>query len=62
MNDPMLSDNAEDREKYSEGVMDTMRQTIEEDRASRRNQKPRNESPATLIGATGMSSGLNQSL
>lgn len=62
MNDPMLSDSPEEREKYSKGIMDTMRQAIEEDRAARRSQKPRDESPATLIGATGFGNGITRAL
>lgn len=61
MNDPMLSADAEEREKYSAGIMDTMKQAIEEDRAARR--KPtKQDSPAVIIGATGIPGGLNQSL
>lgn len=62
MNDPMLSDNPKEREKYSKGIMDTMRQAIEEDRAARRAQKPRDESPATLIGAAGFPGGISHAL
>ncbi len=61
MNDPMLSDDPQEREEYSKGIMDTMRKAIEEDRAERRKPQSK-ETPATIIGATGMSGGLSQSL
>lgn len=61
MNDPMLSSDPQEREKYSTEVMDAMKKAIEEDRTARR-QVASKETPATIIGAMGMSSGLNQSL
>lgn len=61
MNDPMLSGDPQEREQYSAKIMDTMKQAIEEDRAERRKPKSK-DSPATIIGATGIAGGLNQSL
>lgn len=60
--DPMLFGKASKQAKYRDGVMRLVRETISEDRAARRNRPPQLDYPATIIGATGLTEGLNSSL
>ena len=59
--DPMLFGNAAEQSKYRQGVTQQMRDAIEEDRKAR-HQPEKSETPATLIGGTGLSSGVTQTL
>ena len=56
--DPMLSDDPAKREAYRQEMLDKMKQAVDEDRESHRKTQPPAE--ATLIGAMGMSGGINR--